>query len=86
VAVRVLDLLAEDEGHLEEEEVALAALADQRLGVPHLEGLLQDQLALGVDVPVEACGHTHTGTHTHTHTHRRTRTHTHINVHPIHTH
>ena len=54
MSVGVLDLLAEDQGHLEQEEVALAALADQGLGVPHLEGLLQDQLALGVDVPVEA--------------------------------
>jgi len=44
--IGVLDLLAEDQRHLKQEEVALAALADQSLGVPHLEGVLQDQLPL----------------------------------------
>ena len=54
MSVGVLDLLAEDQGHLEQEEVALAALADESLGVPHLEGVLQDELALGLQVLIEA--------------------------------
>ena len=51
--VGVLDLLAEDQRHLEEEEVPLTALADQGLGVPHLEGVLQDQLPLGLQVLIK---------------------------------
>ena len=33
--------------------MALTSLTDQSLGIPHLEGLLQDQLSLGVNVPIE---------------------------------
>lgn len=49
-AVWVLDLLAEDERHLEEEEVALSTLADQSLWIPNLKRLLEDELALGLDI------------------------------------
>ena len=51
--IGVFDLLAEDQRHLEEEEVPLPALADQGLGVPHLEGVLQDQLPLGLQVLIK---------------------------------
>ena len=51
----VLDLLAEDKTHLEEEEVSVAALTNQRLGIPHLEGLLKDQLPLRLNTLRETC-------------------------------
>lgn len=49
-AVGIFNLLAEDKRHLEEEEVALSALPDQSLGIPHLEGLLEDQFSLRLNV------------------------------------
>lgn len=53
-AVGVFHLLAEDEGHLEKEEVALSTLADQSLRVPNLKGLLKDELTLGLDVFIKS--------------------------------
>lgn len=54
--VGVFDFFAEDQGHLKEEEVSVATLPDQSLGIPNLEGLLEYQLSLGVDVSVKPCG------------------------------
>ncbi|TNN54901.1 hypothetical protein EYF80_034931 [Liparis tanakae] len=54
-AVGVLDLLAEHEGHLEEEEVALSTLTDQSLWIPDLERILEDELSLGLDVLIKTC-------------------------------
>jgi len=54
-AVGVLDLLAEHEGHLEEEEVALSALTDQSLWIPDLERILENELSLGLDVLIKTC-------------------------------
>lgn len=51
--VGVFDFFAEDQGHLEEEEVSVATLPDQSFGIPDLKGLLKDQLSLGVDVSVK---------------------------------
>lgn len=52
-AIRVLDFFAENQWHLKEEEVALSTLADKRLWIPDLEGLLKNELALGLDVFIE---------------------------------
>lgn len=41
-SIGIFNLLAEDKRHLEEEEVALSAFPDQSLGIPNLEGLLED--------------------------------------------
>lgn len=52
-AVGIFNLLAEDKRHFEEEEVALSALPDQCLGIPHLEGLLEDQFSLRLNVLIK---------------------------------
>lgn len=51
--VGVFDFFAKDQGHLEEEEVSVATLPDQSLGIPYLEGLLKYQLSLGVYVTIK---------------------------------
>lgn len=43
---RVFDLLAEDERQLEQEEVAVPPLPDQRLRLPNQEGVLEQELPL----------------------------------------
>lgn len=53
-AVGVFHLLAEDEGHLEKEEVPFSTFADQGLRVPNLKGLLKDELTLGLDVFIKS--------------------------------
>lgn len=52
--IRIFDFFAEDQGHLKEEEVPVAALTNQSLGIPHLEGLLKYQLSLGVNVSIKS--------------------------------
>lgn len=52
-AIGIFDFLAEDQGHLEEEEVSVTAFPNQSLGIPHLKGLLEYQLSLGVNVAVK---------------------------------
>lgn len=51
--VGIFDFFAEDQRHLKEEQVSVATLPDQSLGIPNLEGLLKYQLSLRVDVPIE---------------------------------
>lgn len=53
VSGRVLDLFAEHQRDLKQEEVPVPPLADQRFGVPDLEGVLEDELALNVQVLVK---------------------------------
>ena len=56
--VGVLDLLAEDQVKLEEEDVPLLGLADDDvLGVPHLEAVLKDHLPQGLVREVAALQH-----------------------------
>lgn len=45
---RVFDLLAEDERQLEEEEVTVPTLPDQRLWLPNQKGVLEKELALNL--------------------------------------
>lgn len=52
-AIGIFNLLAEDKRHLKEEEVALSALSDQSLGIPHLEGFLEDQFSLRLNVLIK---------------------------------
>lgn len=52
-SIGVFDFFAEHQGHFEEEEVSIATLADESLGIPNLEGLLEYQLSLRVNVPIE---------------------------------
>lgn len=52
-AIGILNLLAKDKRHLEEEEVPLSALPDQSLGIPYLEGLLQDKFSLRLNVLIK---------------------------------
>lgn len=51
--IGVFHLFAEDQGHFEEEEVSITTLTDKSLGIPYLEGLLEYQLSLGVNVPIK---------------------------------
>lgn len=52
--VGIFDVFAEDQRHLKQEEVSVATLSDQGLGIPDLEGFLEYQLSLGVNVPIES--------------------------------
>lgn len=52
-AIGIFNLLAKDKRHLEEEEVTLSALSDQSLRVPDLEGLLEDQFSLRLNVLIK---------------------------------
>ena len=53
LASAVLGLLAKDQEQLEEEDVPLSALAEDLLGVPDLERILQDHLPVGREVVLE---------------------------------
>lgn len=53
-AVGVFHLFAEYKGHLKQEEVALSTLTDKSLWVPHLKGLLKNELALGLNVFIKS--------------------------------
>lgn len=50
LASAVLGLLAEDEKHLKEEDVSLPALPEDLLGVPDLEGILEDHFSMSSKV------------------------------------
>ena len=54
LAVRVLDLLGEHEAHLEQEQVALASLLDERLRVPHVERVLQQHVTHSVQILLQS--------------------------------
>ena len=56
LAGAVLGLLAKDQEQLEEEDVPLSALAEDLLGVPDLERILQDHLPVGREVVLERAG------------------------------
>lgn len=51
--IGVFDFFAEDQGHFEEEEVSVTTLTDESLGIPNLEGLLENQLSLRINVPIK---------------------------------
>lgn len=52
---RVFDLLAEDEWQLEQEEVSVPPLSDQRFWLPNQEGVLQQELALNIQTILHTC-------------------------------
>ena len=52
LAVRILHLFGEDEVELEEEHSPISALPDQLLGIPDLEGVLQDDVTKVVDTDI----------------------------------
>lgn len=52
--VGIFDIFAKDQGHLKQEEVSVATLSDQSLGIPDLEGFLEYQLSLGVNVSIKS--------------------------------
>lgn len=57
LAAAVLDLLGEEEADVKEEEAPLAAFADDLLGVPDREGVLQEDLAQRLQTLLQTVQH-----------------------------
>lgn len=53
VSWRIFDLFAKHQRDFKEKQMPLTAFPNERLGIPHLEGILKNQLSLDVQVLIK---------------------------------